>query len=76
MKIISSFPLTISLAFPKREEVNCCNELDCSFAEGYVRVKGIAAVVVTSGGFHDNPVDKAYSHFPDKQLVIRLKFNL
>lgn len=33
---------------PELEEVNCCNELNCSFAaEGYARTKGIAAVVVT-----------------------------
>ncbi|QLL33690.1 hypothetical protein HG536_0F00140 [Torulaspora globosa] len=33
---------------PELEEVNCCNELNCSFAaEGYARSKGVAAVVVT-----------------------------
>lgn len=33
---------------PKLEEVNCSNELNCSFAaEGYARARGVAAVVVT-----------------------------
>lgn len=33
---------------PKLEEVNCCNELNCSFAaEGYARANGVAAMVVT-----------------------------
>lgn len=35
-------------AHPNLEEVNCSNELNCSFAaEGYARSKGVAAVVVT-----------------------------
>lgn len=33
---------------PNLQEVNCSNELNCSFAaEGYARAKGIAAVIVT-----------------------------
>ncbi|PGH02873.1 hypothetical protein AJ79_07529 [Helicocarpus griseus UAMH5409] len=35
-------------AHPKLDEINCTNELNCSFAaEGYARAKGIAACVVT-----------------------------
>lgn len=59
---------------PKLEEVNCCNELNCSFAaEGYARSKGVAAVVVTFnvGAFSAfNGIGSAYAENLPVILVV------
>ncbi|QLQ78659.1 hypothetical protein HG537_0A09070 [Torulaspora globosa] len=59
---------------PKLEEVNCCNELNCSFAaEGYSRSKGVAALVVTFnvGAFSAfNGIGSAYAENLPVILVV------